>query len=164
MNTILVSRHTRLSAKPTLLRKMMQMGWFTVVSTLINTGTVVAAEKVSGGWRWQISDDTGWQATYERVGTTKTLEELPFETYVELVDGGYRDGSILELSVYADGRVVITRRDPEMEGSCVYSGRLSSLGGGPLVHGDYRQSAVAEGEYRCDTPLTSGKWSASVQA
>ncbi len=63
------------------------------------------------GFRWQMSDDSGWKAHYERLGIKGTLEDQILISFVEVLNGEYLDDSTLEVFVTEEGQVRAQAKD-----------------------------------------------------
>lgn len=117
----------------------------------------------SAGLRWQMTDDTGWHAHYERLGIKGTIEEQTLISFVEVVDGEYLDDSILEVFVTHEGQVTAQRRTANRQRNCLYTGQIKDA---PTIldqgWGFRNRTSPVHGSYDCNTDPKNGTWSGTI--
>ncbi len=117
----------------------------------------------SAGLRWQITDDTGWRADYERLGIQGTLEDQTLITFVEVIDGSYLDDSILEVFVTREGQIRAQRLTANRQRNCLYTGQIKDM---PMMLDQgwnlRNRTSPVHGSYDCNTDPKNGTWSGTI--
>lgn len=115
------------------------------------------------GLRWQMVDDTGWSAHYERLGIKGTIQDQTLITFVEVLDGTYLDDSILEVFVTPEGQVRANRFNAKAKQPCLYIGQIKKV---PTIFdqgfSQRDRSSSVNGSYTCELEHKRGEWSGTI--
>ncbi len=125
---------------------------------------IIAAEHSSpAGLQWQLRDDTGWSARYERLGIKGTIEDQVQILFVEVRDGEFLNDSVLEIFVSREGMIRARRLDGRSNRTCFYIGHIKNI---PTIFDQALRvkDRVSEitGAYTCETDSKKGEWSGTI--
>ncbi len=114
----------------------------------------------SAGLRWQMTDDIGWSALYERLGIKGTLQDQAQISFIEMRDGEFLDDSVLEVFVSQEGMIHAQRLDAKSNRTCFYIGHIQNV---PTIfdRGISLKSEIT-GTYTCESDSKRGEWKGSV--
>lgn len=122
-----------------------------------------STHSAAAGLRWQMSDDSGWNAHYERLGIKGRIEDQSLISFVEVINDEYLEDSILEVFVSPEGDVSAKRVKTKSQGTCLYTGQIEDAPtmldqGWSLKN---RTSSV-RGSYTCKAKPKSGEWRGTI--
>ncbi len=133
------------------------LGWLTSIAHSESEHSAPA------GLQWQITDDTGWRALYERLGIKGTIEDQAQISFVEVRDGEYLDDSVLEVFVSQEGMIHAHRLDARSNRTCFYIGHIKNV---PTIFDQdlRRKDRTSEitGAYTCESDPKRGEWSGNI--
>ena len=117
----------------------------------------------SAGLRWQMADDRGWSATYERLGIKGTLADQAVIVFMEIQGGEFLNNSRIEVFLTPNGQVEAKRPKSGGNEDCFYIGQIQNM---PTLLDQgltfEKRTSPVSGSYTCEVERTHGEWKGTI--